>query len=251
MGSLEDVVRASLATKDIRPSTRRSYLVALQPFMHMNMEWLSVVDLREGLDSIGNQNSRRKAVIAMKSLVPHPAVQALKVPEAVPKVYDLPDETTLRLALLTSTHQTRALLMMYGGLRLGEACAVTTADLEGQWLDISKQVDETTRRIVPVKTTSGRVPLPEWLVPQVQALTQVANPKAVRKSLARAGRRVGVDLNPHQLRHWYATTLVKKGLSPSVVQRLLRHKNIAMTFKVYTQVAQADLTSAVGDLGQW
>jgi site-specific recombinase XerD len=82
-------------------------------------------------------------------------------------------------------------------------------------------------------------------------LDATVNPKAVRKSLRRAGVRVGLSLNPHQLRHWYATKLVKEGTPPNVVQRLMRHKDIRVTFKVYAQVAQSDLTSVVDDLGNF
>lgn len=249
MGSLQDEIQRSLVLKDIRPGTRRSYVSSLRPFLHLDLEALTVADLNELLYAIPNQNTRRKTIIALKSLVPHPAVKALRVPEATSRVYDLPDETTLRLALMTCTHETRALLMAYAGLRCGEACAVTGASLDGRWLVVDKQVDETTRKLVPTKTSTARVPLPTWLLPLVASLDGSVNPKAVRKSLARAGKRVGVPLNPHQLRHWYATTLVRRGTPPNVVQQLMRHRDIRVTFKVYAQVAQGDLTSVVEDLG--
>jgi len=50
----------------------------------------------------------------------------------VPRRYVLPDEDTLRLALMTTPHETRGLLMMYCALRLGEACAVTSRDVAGR-----------------------------------------------------------------------------------------------------------------------
>lgn len=250
MGSLHDEMHRSLILKDIRPGTRRSYVSSLRPFFHLDLDALTVVDLNEVLYAISNQNTRRKTIVALKSLVAHPAVKALRVPEATSRVYDLPDETTLRLALMTCTHETRALLMAYAGLRCGEACAVTGNDLDGRWLVIDKQVDETSRKVVPGKTNAARVPLPSWLVPLVASLDTEVNPKAVRKSLARAGKRVGVPLNPHQLRHWYATTLVKRGTPPNLVQQLMRHRDIRVTFKVYAQVAQGDLTAVVDDLGR-
>lgn len=55
----------------------------------------------------------------------------LKIPKGLPRRYDLPSEDTLRLALMTSPHEPRGLLMMYAGLRLGECCAITTADVSG------------------------------------------------------------------------------------------------------------------------
>lgn len=170
MGSLQDEMHRSLVLKDIRPGTRRSYVSSLRPFFHLDLDALTVVDLNEVLYAIPNQNTRRKTIIALKSLVAHPAVRALRVPEPTSRVYDLPDETTLRLALMTCTHETRALLMAYAGLRCGEACAVTGHDLDGRWLVIDEQVDETTRKVVPGKTNAARVPLPSWLVPLVASL---------------------------------------------------------------------------------
>jgi hypothetical protein len=146
-----------MALKDIRPSTRRSYLVALKPFFDMEVDALNVPDLNAILLGISNQNSRRKAVIALKACLDHPAVSALRVPEPVSRSYDLPDETTIRLALMTCPHETRLLLGMYAGLRLGELSATTHDDLQGRWLTVARQVDETTRRLVPVKTGEGRV----------------------------------------------------------------------------------------------
>ena len=76
--------------------------------------------------SIHNPNSRRSAALAIRSVL------GIKVhaPTGKPKRYDLPDEDTLRFALMFCKYETRALLMAYGGLRLGEACAVTGAQLE-------------------------------------------------------------------------------------------------------------------------
>lgn len=93
------------------------------------------------------------------------------------------------------------------------------------------------------------MPLPEWLIPRVVALDSTVKVKAVRKALGSAGKRAGVHVNPHMLRHWYATELVKRGHPPNVVQRLLRHRDIKVTFRVYAQVAQGDLEDVVRGLG--
>lgn len=250
MGPLREHVYENLMLKDVRPSTRQTYLRTLKPFLDLNLEDLNVPDLNEALMRIQNQNTRRKTVITLKSCINHPAVTALKFPESVSRVYDIPDEMTLRLALMTSQHETRALLMMYCGLRVGEACAVTKDDLNGNLLSVSKQKDGYTGEIRPVKTTADTIPVPDFLVPLVGLLGPCdVSVKAVRKSLLNAGKRVGVHLNPHMLRHWYATTLVKRGTPPHLVQRLMRHKNIRTTFSVYTQVARHDLYDVVRHLG--
>jgi integrase len=217
--------------------------------MELELDELNVPDLNHLLLQISNQNSRRKAVIALKACVDHPAVRVLRVPAPVPRDYNLPDETTIRLALMTCPHETRLLLAMYGGLRLGELAATTKTDLEGRWLSVTRQVDETTRRLVPVKTGADRVPLPAWLAERVQTLSEPGSPKAIRKALANAGRRLGVHLNPHQLRTWYCNHLINQGLPPHVVQKLMRHANVKVTFTHYAKAAAGDLENAVKNLG--
>ena len=56
---------------------------------------------------------------------------------------------------MTCPHETRLLLGMYAGMRLGELSATTHEDLQGRWLTVARQVDETTRRLMPVKTGGG------------------------------------------------------------------------------------------------
>jgi integrase len=55
----------------------------------------------------------------------------------------------------------------------------------------------------------------------------------------------GLPINPHMLRHWYATDMVKRGISPEVVRRQMRHKKIETTMKVYVQVNSADIEASV------
>ena len=221
----------------------------LRPFFDLDTDTLAVADLNDVLLGLTNQNTRRKTVIALKSCVIHPAVTALRIPAALPRVYNFADESTYRLALMTCPHETRLLTAMYGGLRLGEMAAITRDDLDGRWLNITKQVDETTRRLVPPKAGAGRVPLPLWIVDRVQTLTEVGSPKAIRKATANAGKRVGIQLNPHQLRTWYCNHLIAQGLPPHVVQKLMRHANVKVTFTHYARAAAGDLERAVEHLG--
>ena len=54
-----------------------------------------------------------------------------------------------------------------------------------------------------------------------------------------------MPINPHMLRHWYATDMIKRGISPEVVRRQMRHKKIETTMKVYVQVNSRDLEDSV------
>lgn len=192
----------------------------------------------ERLWQLDNANTRRATVIAIRSVLGH----QIKIPRGVPRRYDLPDEDTLRLALITSPHEARGLLMMYAGLRIGEACAITLADVSGDRLSVDKQVVQLHRtgqptvvHIGPVKTWEATVVIPNWMTDVVLSLTETAKPDVVRESLRRAGRKVGISLNPHLLRHWYATTLLARGVPLSLVSKQMRHSDIVVTLRTYSQ----------------
>ncbi len=102
---------------------------------------LSLSLLWQALESVPNQNTRRKHVIALRSILKEEHwIKNLRIPRSSARVYDLPDTGTLRLALLLSPYELQGLLMMYGGLRVAEACAVTPKDLNGNVLRVHKQM---------------------------------------------------------------------------------------------------------------
>ncbi|WP_149429687.1 hypothetical protein [Antrihabitans cavernicola] len=122
-------------------------------------------DLESRLFELDNPSTRR-AVIAIRSVLGHP----IKIPKAPKRVYVLPDESTLRLALMTSPHEVRGLLMMYAGLRIGEACAVTAKAVNGDRPLVDRQIVELyaspretgrdsdrVRRVGPVKCTEASI----------------------------------------------------------------------------------------------
>lgn len=60
-------------------------------------------------------------------------------------------------------------------------------------------------------------------------------PSAVGAAIAKTMRRAGIPGKAHQLRHWYATTLLGNGVDLRIVQELMRHESPATT-AIYTQV---------------
>jgi hypothetical protein len=46
------------------------------------------------------------------------------------------------------------------------------------------------------------------------------------------------------LRHWYATDMIKRGVNPEVVRRQMRHKNVSVTLKIYTQVRSEEIEAS-------
>lgn len=236
--------------RDLRRSTVLSYERLLRGIGALDAD----VTKEEALDrlyGLDNPNTRRATVIALRAVYGW----KLKIPKAVPRRYDLPDEDTLRLALMHTPHEVRGLLMMYAGLRIGEACAVTPSQLDGDRLTIDRQVQqlhqtgkETTLRISPVKASVASVVIPWWLCPLVNSLPSdgpLCKPDGVRESFRRAGNKVGIKLNPHMLRHWYATTLIAKGVALPVVSQQMRHSDISVTLRTYVQT---DAGASIHDL---
>jgi integrase len=47
------------------------------------------------------------------------------------------------------------------------------------------------------------------------------------------------------LRHWYATDMIRRGVNPEVVRRQMRHKNVSVTLKIYTQVKSEEIEASL------
>lgn len=235
--------------RGLRETTVRSYEILLDRMNLLDLIDPDIQTVQDAIWTIDNPNTRRAAIIAVRSVTG----MKIKIPRGVPRRYDLPDEDTLRLALMTSPHEPRGLLMMYAGLRVGEACAITSVDVSGDRLLVARQVVEvhhtgkpTTRRIGPVKTHESIVVIPHWLTDIVLSLDTWVSPASVRESLRRAGQKVGIALNPHLLRHWYATESIKRGVPLPLVSKQLRHSDIAVTLRSYVEHSTSDIHDAFG-----
>jgi integrase len=223
--------------RGLRASTVRSYTTLLTRIGLIDREVDSVTreECLEALWKLNSVNTRRATAICLRSIVPSCA--GMKIPKGVARRYRLMDETTLRLVLSLTPHQTVCELMAFAGLRSGEASAITYRDLRGDdRLVVDKQVcEDQGNRIGPVKTTEAEIVIPHWLAAKVATVTETSRPASVRESLRRAGKKVGLEVNPHQLRHWYASTLLERGVPLITISRALRHSDIKTTV-AYLQV---------------
>lgn len=237
---VQDRLYAVALERDLRKSTVIEYkrCLARVGLLDADVADVSLEAVSEALWEITNPNTRRNTAIALRAVLGLP----IRIPRPVPRRYDLPDEDTLRLALMTCPYEVRGLLMMYAGLRLGEACAITRNDVSGDRLTVDKQIQalrETGKPTVVhttrVKTVEAAIVIPLWLADRLQDVTDTDKPDSVRESIRRAGKRVGITLNPHQMRHWWATTALERGVPLVVVSKQLRHSDIATTLRTYAQ----------------
>jgi len=162
----------------------------------------------------------------------------------------------------TDDLESNALLLMRAtGIRIGECLNLATDCLrhlgEEQWaihVSLGKlhterwvPVDDEVRRILDrlvslrsPTTSSSQVEPSPWLLPRTRCLQ--TSYYRIRRALTTAAQQAGCSapLLPHQLRHSYATELLRAGVSLPALKELLGHKSLRMTLR-YVQVSQNDL----------
>jgi integrase len=106
--------------------------------------------------------------------------------------------------------------------------------------------------------TYGKILIPNWLAEEVKQMKPdqywtIGKPtKLVSHSTYKLSRGAkfkemtgGKTVNPHMLRHWYATDMIRRGVNPEVVRRQMRHKNVSVTLKIYTQVRSEEIENSL------
>jgi len=107
-------------------------------------------------------------------------------------------------------------------------------------------------RLVPVDAEARRVLNRIFSIIEPFASTDPVSPlftlngrklcsELVRKALKKASQRIHCQpVRPHQLRHTYATMMLRSGISLPALKEILGHRDIEMTMR-YVQVTQTDL----------
>lgn len=153
------------------------------------------------------------------------------------------------------------LLSLYGGLRIGEICALKTENInlnKGMIL-----VSETVQRIksqshdhktelyigTPKTQTSYRfVPIPKFLNDYIKEhymnyfnnntyfLSQKdipIDPRCIQKQFQKICKELDINLNFHALRHTYATNCVQKGVDIKSLSEIMGHSSVNITLNLY------------------
>lgn len=210
----QDVLRY-LGRRTLSPSSRATYYSTLRVFFR----WLVEAGYREDNPMDGMPSPRR--------------------PRGVPKPVAAANLEAFLGVLNRRKTRAMAFLALYAGLRVHEIAKVRGehVDLEARTLVVTGKGSKTA--VLPVHREllelARSMPRHGWWFPANEGVDAPITPHAVSRALVRAMKRAGFEGHAHQLRHWFGSELVARGVDLRTVQELLRHEHLSTT-QIYTQV---------------
>jgi site-specific recombinase XerD len=108
-----------------------------------------------------------------------------------------------------------------------------------RWVPVDPETRTVLVRLQYLRTLPPAAP-PEFLLPRPTGRNVLVN--RMRAALHQIAREGGITARivPHQLRHTYATSLLRAGISLPALMKLLGHRNANMTLR-YVEITQHDL----------
>lgn len=257
---VSEYVTQIINSRPYKYQTRQTYFKDIKRLGIWDLD-ISSIDsalIRNTVEQIKTQSTRKRLYITARSVFREMGLfQDLPNLEAEGKIYDIPTQEELEWLIDRSKYRIQLLLCMFGGLRVGEACAVTPEKLSGNYLDVNQAFSQDGLHLGSPKTY-GKILLPDWLAEEVRnmpesSIWKIGTPtKLVTHSCYKLSRGKkfkemtgGKTVNPHMLRHWYATDMIRRGVNPEVVRRQMRHKNVSVTLKIYTQVRSEEIEASL------
>jgi len=230
-----------LCEQSLSNQTRSSYLLRLRRLLQ---------------DLADNGHNLQPGLIRLEDFPPRP--------HYLPKPLSIDDDQRLdhQLRQIDDLAANALLLIRATGIRIGECVDLSLDCLrqlnENQWalhVPLGKlhterwvPVDDDVRRIMArILALRPLSPLSRWgnshgfLLPR-RGRGKQACQAPLRRALADAARHAGctTPVTPHRLRHSFATTMLRLGVSLPALMQLLGHKDITMTLR-YIEVTQQDL----------
>jgi integrase len=247
-------------TRPYKYQTRQTFFKDLKRLgiWDLEVEQVNSALVRDVVEQLTTQSTRKRLYITARSIFRDLGIcQDLPNLEAEGKIYDIPPQEQLEWLIDRSKYRLQLLLCMFGGLRVGEACAVTPEKLSGDYLDVNQAYSQDGLHLGSPKTY-GKILLPHWLAEEVRSMrpdqlwslgrtTKLVSHSCYKLSRGEKFKKLsgGKTVNPHMLRHWYATDMIRRGVNPEVVRRQMRHKNVSVTLKIYTQVRSEEIEASL------
>jgi integrase len=209
----------------------------------LNVSQINSSLIRNIVERVTTQSTRKRLFITARTIFKDLGVcQDLPYLEAEGKIYDIPKQEHLEWLIAKSKYRLQLLLCMYGGLRVGEACAVTPDKLQGNYLDVNQAYSQDGLADEVKNMSENQF----W---KIGMSTKMVTNSCYKLSRGKKWKSMtgGKSVNPHMLRHWYATDMIRRGVNPEVVRRQMRHKNVSVTLKIYTQVRSEEVEASLPD----
>jgi len=227
----------------MQPAGRRGSATSYKPFLH----------------HITKNKPERRSAIKLKTSSPRPKVLTVK---QVQTILDACDHLRDRLLFA---------LLLDVGMRIGEALGLRHEDMGIAEREVTvKPRDNDNRarakagrsRVIPASPELMRL-YADYLNREYGALDSdyvfvnlwakpLGRPwayPAVYDLVLRLRERTGIDFEPHQYRHTYATWLLRKGAGMESVQELLGHASITTTIDTYGHLTLEDARKTLEDAG--
>jgi site-specific recombinase XerD len=264
-----------LRLRGLSPVTQRMYLGCAQRFAayhHRAPTRLGEAEVRTFLDHLVGARHLSRAALGVYIAALHflygvtldrPAVMRRiryprRVSERLPEILS-PAEVERLLAAVSRPKHRAMLMTLYGaGLRVSEVCELVPADIDSQRMlirvrggkgDKDRYVMLSTRLLAVLREYWRlRPPRGPYLFPSPRPdkpLSRMAVFRVVRRAARRAGLRKRV--NPHMLRHCFATHLLEAGTDIRVIQVLLGHRSLRTTAR-YVMVSRAHVGTVTSPL---
>ncbi len=240
--------------RPLKYGTRVSYFKIIKSvgIWDMEIEDLNCALIYDKVDQMRSHNVKKNVYICLRSVFKDLGIfNGLPILQGISKQYDLPTQEELHELIDRSKYRRILYLCMYAGLRVGEACAVIPSQLEGDYLTVDRAFSQDGKHLGSPKTF-GKILIPTWLADEIRDMkkeefwkigmpTQLVSWACGNLSKRRARKHI----NPHMLRHWFATDMIRRGVNLEIVRRQMRHKNINTTMQIYIQINTMDLVASL------
>lgn len=257
-GLLEDwatTMRAdNLSERTIRE--RRFTVLKVSRRLDVGLTEMTTADVRRFIASYANPSSRVTQAGALRAWHVYllaegirpddpAAVVRPRAPRGVPRPATT-EQVSALLAAADGSSRAIVALAAYAGLRVHEIARVHGRDICDGSLRVLGKGGRTD--LIPchpvVLDEASRMPANRlWFPSPVRERTAVSR-HWVMDRFAEVATAAGVDITAHQLRHWYATELVRAGVDLRTVQTLMRHAELSST-AIYTAVFDESRVAAV------
>ena len=206
------------------------------------------------IEGLLNQNVKRTYAGYVRNIFGYSQKQ-IPVVMGISKTYDLHTQQELHRVIERSKYKLQLFLCMYAGLRIGEACAVVPKqvikDKQNYYLNVDRAFSQDGNNLSSPKTI-GKVLIPEWLALMILEIREseywqkgVPTKRVTTACYSLSSHGQKIHINPHMLRHWFATDMARRNVPVHVIMRQMRHKNVQTAMAVYAQINNSDLIDSL------